>query len=114
MKSIKKLFITLLSIITVLSCQVGLGEAVDTIGPIITITSPEPNQSVQSSITVSGIAQDNIEINEILIEIEHQEGKVDTLKYKIKDLQLYCWNENDWQLQQSHNISGTKHRLIGV
>ena len=111
MKSIKKLFITLLSIITVLSCQVGLGEAVDTIGPIITITSPEPNQSVQSSITVSGIAQDNIEINEILIEIEHQEGKVDTLKYKIKDLQLYCWNENDWQLQLSHNISGTKTQV---
>lgn len=111
MKSIKKLFITLLSIITVLSCQVGLGEAVDTIGPIITITSPEPNQSVQSSITVSGIAQDNIEINEILIEIEHQEGKVNTLKYKIKDLQLYCWNENDWQLQQSHNISGNKTQV---
>lgn len=111
MKSIKKLFITLLSIITVLSCQVGLGEAVDTIGPIITITSPEPNQSVQSSITVSGIAQDNIEINEILIEIEHQEGKVDTLKYKIKDLQLYWWDGTNWQLQQSHNISGTKTQV---
>ena len=111
MKSIKKLFITLLSIITVLSCQVGLGEAVDTIGPIITITSPEPNQSVQSSITVSGIAQDNIEINEILIEIEHQEGKVDTVNYKIKDLQLYWWDGTDWKLQQSHNISGTKTQV---
>ena len=111
MKSIKKLFITLLSIITVLSCQVGLGEAVDTIGPIITITSPEPNQSVQSSITVSGIAQDNIEINEILIEIEHQEGKVDTVNYKIKDLQLYWWDGTDWKLQQSHKISGTKTQV---
>lgn len=111
MKSIKKLFITLLSIITVLSCQVGLGDAVDTIGPIITITSPEPNQSVQSSITVSGIAQDNIEINEILIEIEHQEGKVDTVNYKIKDLQLYWWDGTDWKLQQSHNISGTKTQV---
>lgn len=111
MKSIKKLFITLLSIITVLSCQVGLGEAVDTIGPIITITAPEPNQSVQSSITVSGIAQDNIEINEILIEIEHQEGKVDTVNYKIKDLQLYWWDGTDWKLQQSHNISGTKTQV---
>lgn len=111
MKSIKKLFITLLSIITVLSCQIGLGEAVDTIGPIITITSPEPNQSVQSSITVSGIAQDNIEINEILIEIEHQEGKVDTVNYKIKDLQLYWWDGTDWKLQQSHNISGTKTQV---
>ena len=111
MKSIKKLFITLLSIITVLSCQIGLGEAVDTIGPIITITSPEPNQSVQSSITVSGIAQDNIEINEILIEIEHQEGKVATVNYKIKDLQLYWWDGTDWKLQQSHNISGKKTQV---
>ena len=111
MKSINKLFITLLSIITVLSCQVGLGEAVDTIGPIITITSPEPNQSVQSSITVSGIAQDNIEINEILIEIEHQEGKVATVNYKIKDSQLYWWDGTDWKLQESHNISGTKTQV---
>ena len=111
MKSIKKLFITLLSIITVLSCQVGLGEAVDTIGPIITITAPEPNQSVQSSITVSGIAQDNIEINEILIEIEHQEGKVATVNYKIKDLQLYWWDGTDWKLQLNDNISGNKTQV---
>ena len=111
MKSIKKLFITLLSIITVLSCQVGLGEAVDTIGPIITITSPEPNQSVQDSITVSGIAQDNIEINEILIEIEHQEGKVETVNYKIKDLQLYWWDGTDWKLQSNDNISGNKTQV---
>lgn len=108
MKSTKKLFITLLSIVTILSCQVGLGEAVDTIGPTITITAPDPNQAVQDSLKVSGVAQDNIEINEIFIEIEHQEGKVDTVKYKIKDLQLYWWDGTDWQSQPSDNISGTK------
>lgn len=108
MKSTKKLFITLLSVVTILSCQVGLGEAVDTIGPSITITAPDPNQAVQDSLTVSGVAQDNIEINEIFIEIEHQKAKVDTVKYKIKDLQLYWWDGTDWQPQPSDNISGTK------
>lgn len=111
MKNTKKLFITLLSVITILSCQVGLGEAVDTIGPTVTITAPEPNASVQGALTVSGIAQDNIELNEILIEIEHQEDKVDPVKYMIKNLQLLQWDEGTRNWNFVSDVEGSKTQV---
>ncbi len=52
------------------SCKLGLGGAIDTVAPELTVVSPERNVTVPQVITVAGSATDNSGIASITVSIE--------------------------------------------
>ena len=55
------------------SCSIGLGEAVDTKGPAVTISSPEPRETVQTKFNISGTVADDYSINSLIVRIQKNE-----------------------------------------
>lgn len=49
------------------SCQIGLGESVDIIGPSVTITSPDARQNVRQSFDISGTVEDDFGISTLTV-----------------------------------------------
>ena len=56
-----------------ISCSIGLGEAVDTKGPAVTISSPEPRETVQTKFNISGTVADDYSINSLIVRIQKNE-----------------------------------------
>jgi len=88
MKSMKEVLKNLLLVSSVFlfatSCKVGLGEAVDTQAPVISVQTPEILSSVSESFRVSGTASDNIGITSIVVKITETN-------------QEYKYNGSEWQ-----------------
>ncbi len=114
----KKLIRTLSFIlfgISLFSCKVGLGSAVDTKAPTITITSPDMSQSVNGSVVISGVAQDNLELDEILIDVERKDAEGSPLNYKIansnSEYKLFQKSGDEWISSLIGEITGDKKEI---
>lgn len=69
LRNISISLLTLLAFITP-SCEIGLGAGVDLIAPEITITTPERSSYITQTVTVVGVATDNLELTKISVKIE--------------------------------------------
>ena len=52
-----------------ISCEIGLGEAVDIEAPVVTVTSPEPTSAVPKEFTVEGSVTDNHAVKELTVSV---------------------------------------------
>lgn len=74
---ILSVFIVLFALI---SCEIGLGDAVDIEAPVVNVTKPEAAESVAQRVTIEGTASDNIGVTSIKVTIEEtkQSFKLDS------------------------------------
>jgi len=70
MKNLNKFLITWLLVLGSVSCNIGLGEAVDLTPPEVTITKPEIASSVNRKIELVGTAKDNLAVTSIKVTVE--------------------------------------------
>lgn len=119
-KNIINLLLCTISAVTfslLTSCSIGLGEAVDTKGPAVTISSPEPRETVQTKFNISGTVADDYSINSLIVRIqknEWQEGDCYEWKntkgvwqYKARGTSEYvAFAEGVWQ-QKNGNKNAT-------
>ena len=64
--------VSLLSFISIFfffGCQVGLGEAVDTAAPTISITYPPAASTIRDTFVLSGICDDDRAVTSVTVEI---------------------------------------------
>lgn len=75
-KNIIRLLLSTISAVAfslLVSCSIGLGEAVDTKGPAVTISSPEPRETVQTKFNISGTVADDYSINSLIVRVQKNE-----------------------------------------
>ena len=58
------------------SCQVGLGEAVDTRPPTITIEKPEVDKVIRDKFLISGTWEDDGTIDNVYVVLNRTDGKL--------------------------------------
>ncbi len=70
-----KIFIafTLLTVLFISSCEIGLGRAVDTLPPEVSITGPLTNSILRDAFVLSGECSDDTGIKEVIIELKNTE-----------------------------------------
>ena len=74
---------SILLIICTLSCEVGLGEAVDTEEPKISIETPPVDAIIRDKFAIGGTWADDGQVDKVLIELRRTDGvKVDPIKFK--------------------------------
>lgn len=114
-KTLKALFLTLFSI-SVISCTVGLGSAVDTKAPTVTVTSPDMSQSVNGDVIIAGTAKDNIELDEVTIDVERKDEDGVPLNFKIAktedgEYELFQKSDEEWVASGMGTVEGNKKAL---
>ncbi len=70
MRNKLSLFFGFLFVISFISCEVGLGSAVDTGDPVVNITYPSENAIIRESFVVSGTCDDETGINRVEIYVK--------------------------------------------
>lgn len=67
--SIKKFFIIpgVLSLFTLSSCIVGLGQAVDLEAPVVSITAPDYMANIGKSFIAEGTVSDNVAVTKLVV-----------------------------------------------
>lgn len=123
MKNIMKKLLALLNIFVVgvlfslTSCEVGLGKAVDIKAPVITVNSPERTGYILKTFSITGKAEDNIEIDRLELIVEPLDNPTDSNSYKFRivnkkweryDYSTQLWNEYE---NQYSTVSGSKTKL---
>lgn len=71
-------FLMLLSEFIFFSCEVGLGEAVDTEAPKLTIDYPEAKAIVRDGFVLAGTCSDDIAVTKVVVSILDEENKTVT------------------------------------
>ena len=71
-------FLMLLSEFIFFSCEVGLGEAVDTEAPKLTIDYPEAKAIVRDSFVLAGTCSDDIAVTKVVVSILDEKNKTVT------------------------------------
>lgn len=65
---VSKICLSLVSVLLIFSsCKIGLGEAVDTFPPTVTVTTPEADAQVRETFTMSGAWSDDLSVSKIQI-----------------------------------------------
>ena len=59
----------------VLSCEIGLGKAVDTLPPEVTISGPSTNSILRDEFVISGECSDDTGVKTVTIELKNTELK---------------------------------------
>ena len=123
MKRIMKKIITLLNILAIgflfifASCEVGLGEAVDMMAPVLNVKSPDNTGYILRTFEITGSAEDNIEIERMEILVEPLDDPNDTNSYKFRvsgnkwqqyDYSSQLWNDYNNQYSE---VSGSKRSI---
>ena len=67
-------FLMLLSEFIFFSCEVGLGEAVDTEAPKLTIDYPEAKAIVRDGFVLAGTCSDDIAVTKVVVSILDEEN----------------------------------------
>jgi len=104
MIKITKIF-SALALGTLVSCQIGLGVAVDTTGPRIEITAPESRETVKAIFDITGTGSDDTGITSLVItcngnEWIHTDG---VWKFKAKGTSDYVAdNDSEWNESEDH------------
>ena len=66
----KKVLFSFVILFSFISCQIGLGEAIDLQPPKVQLTSHNDNDSVAQTFTLKGTASDNYGVESIYINFE--------------------------------------------
>lgn len=65
---LSKICVTLVSALLIFSsCKIGLGEAVDTFPPTVTVTTPEADAQVRDTFTMGGAWSDDLSVSKIQV-----------------------------------------------
>ncbi len=85
-KTFEKIFSVVLfaSIFSFNSCEIGLGESVDIIGPTVNITDPAPRENVMSIFDISGTVSDDFEVENLSVTCGGNEWKNVGGKWSVK------------------------------
>ena len=70
--------VSLLFLLTFSACEVGLGEAVDTEAPKLTIDYPEAKAIVRDGFVLAGTCSDDIAVTKVVVSILDEENKTVT------------------------------------
>lgn len=81
MKNFFKTLLVILVIACSLSCEIGLGESVDTEAPEITITSPETDVIIRDSFAIKGTWSDDGSISRVNVTLSRTDGNGEDLTY---------------------------------
>ena len=95
MKYFKILLCSFLLVVGTLSCQIGLGEAVDTVAPTIIIQNPPLDSIVRDDFLISGEYEDDGSIEYCSITLESTDGT--NLKYELEadvDQEKKIWSKS--------------------
>ena len=95
MKYFKILLCSFLLVVGTLSCQIGLGEAVDTVAPTIIIQNPPLDSIVRDDFLISGEYEDDGFIEYCSITLESTDGT--NLKYELEadvDQEKKIWSKS--------------------
>lgn len=95
MKYLKILLCSFLLVVGTLSCQIGLGEAVDTVAPTIKIQNPPLDSIVRADFLISGEYEDDGSIEYCSITMESTDGT--NLKYELEadvDQEKKIWSKS--------------------
>ena len=101
-KMLRKVFLyffSLISIVILSNCQIGLGEAVDVQPPTIFLTSPQADALVRDVFIVEGTYEDDLSVSEVLVslkevttEVEHKELKAVVTPASENELTKGTWS----------------------
>ena len=85
------LFFTLLLILIIVSCEIGLGSSVDTEAPTISIENPPADAKIREAFMIDGNWSDDGAISKLSIELKSNDSKISakhtfegTLNYEVK------------------------------
>ena len=95
MKYFKILLCSFLLVVGTLSCQIGLGESVDTVAPTIIIQNPPLDSIVRDDFLISGEYEDDGSIEYCSITLESTDGT--NLKYELEadvDQEKNIWSKS--------------------
>ena len=92
-------FFSLISIVILSNCQIGLGEAVDVQPPTIFLTSPQADALVRDTFVIEGTYEDDLSVSEVLVslkevttEVEHKELKAVVTPASENELTKGTWS----------------------
>lgn len=74
-------FLSLVFLFSISSCDVGLGEAVDTEPPTVEISSPLANDKIRGSFTMSGTCSDEQGVKSVEIQLVSLDDSSSTVSY---------------------------------
>lgn len=107
MKKIFTLFLILSSFL-ILSCEVGLGEAIDLIAPSVNISTPVPTGSVTQTFTIKGNAQDNFGVIQIDVNVI---GDGVDLQYQWTSGGWKIKNGTSWDDYEDGTVNGSQKNM---
>lgn len=64
-------FLCLSSLILFSNCEVGLGEAVDTQAPTLSVTYPPASSVIREDFTIAGVCADDTKVTSVVIEVKN-------------------------------------------
>lgn len=93
------IFFSLISIVILSNCQIGLGAAVDVQPPTVSLTSPQADALVRDVFIVEGTYEDDLSVSEVLVslkevttEVEHKELKAVVTPASENELTKGTWS----------------------
>ncbi|MCQ2241708.1 hypothetical protein [Treponema sp.] len=97
-KTFKNLFNIALaaSLLGLASCDIGLGAAVDTTGPSVTIIDPAPRENVMETFTIRGSVKDDTDIGSVTVTCGGIEWRFSDGQWKVK-----LENESDFRIDNN-------------
>ena len=63
------LFVALIAVATFTSCKVGLGAAVDTLAPTVSISTPAVNDIKSGEFQITGFASDDRGLRDVIVNL---------------------------------------------
>lgn len=100
MNRMKKLFYKIsltVFLVSLFSCNVGLGEAIDLVAPTLNVITPERNGMVAQIVNISGTAYDEQGIKNIFVSIDETQ-------------QEFRWAANEW----AQNVNGSWEKYLNA
>lgn len=92
----------IISLLFLISCDIGLGPAVDTMGPSVEIKTPFARENVKNSFNITGTVFDDTSINSLSINCGGNEWINEGGKWKVKFENSDTWtidNNASWNVQ---------------
>ena len=101
-RTVKGILLTSIMICTFMSCEVGLGPAVDTQPPEVEILTPEVDRVIKGKVTVSGKWSDDGTIDDIYVTLKRTDGNVINSEGK-KEKEI----KGSWVISEEKKEEGT-------
>lgn len=109
-KKFSCLLFSLVSLLTVISCELGLGKQVDVSAPVAAITYPPKEAVITGPFVLAGTCSDDLGVNKVIVTVEQTESNV-----KYESVKAVVVNEGSgnsdgsWKLEiDPFDFNGTK------